>query len=78
MSHIDTLKVYKDYLAAGYTEKQAVIAVDSLNASFDSVVTTKDLKILENDLKIFFTWEIAGVFLIAFVLPKIGKRFGWE
>lgn len=47
MAHIDTLQVYKEYLAGGYTESQAITAVKALNASFDSVATKEDLHHLE-------------------------------
>lgn len=50
MAQIDTLKVYKKYLEAGYTEDQAVTAVQALNSSFDTVATKNDILNLEKDL----------------------------
>ena len=50
MAHIDTLKAYKQYLEAGYTEDQAVTAVQALNSSFDTVATKEDIRALEKDL----------------------------
>jgi len=50
VEHVDTLQMYKEYMASGYTEEQATTAVISLNKSFDSVVTAKDIKILENEI----------------------------
>lgn len=81
MSHIDTLQAYEDLVASGVPEKEAKAHVHTLEKSFDSVVTTESLAIalksLEYDLKIFFTWEIGIVFITAFILPKIGKKWGW-
>jgi hypothetical protein len=75
MSHIDTLQVYKEYIAAGYTEAQSSAAVKALNASFDSVVTKDELrsalKDLEKDLKFFILWVIGGAFAAAFLIPVL-------
>lgn len=76
--HIDTLKTYEDLIASGTPAPQARAHVVSLNSAFDNVVTSKDLKILENDLKIFFTWELGLVLISALIIPTITKRFGWS
>ena len=70
MEHINTLKAYKEYKKAGYTEDQAVAAVEVLNTAFDGVATSKDLQILESNLKIFFTFEILAVAIFVITLPK--------
>jgi hypothetical protein len=77
-AHIDTLKVYKEYLDNGYTESQASTAVKSLNASFDGVVTQSDLYVLEKDLKIFLGTEFGLILVAAIFLPFILKKFGWH
>jgi hypothetical protein len=41
MSHIDTLEVYKDYLKAGYTDKEADCAVHALSDAFDGIDSVK-------------------------------------
>lgn len=58
MSHIDTLKMYKQHLEAGYSEEMALEAVYSLNNSFDGVATKSDInnavKDLEYDMNLKF------------------------
>ena len=51
MAHIDTLAMYREYLAAGYTEDQSVAAVNVLSLSIDGIATKEDLRELEKDLK---------------------------
>ncbi len=76
MSHIDTLKEYKALLECGFPPSQAEGVIKQLNASFDNVVTQKDLKILENDLKIFFSWIVGGTLILALIIPIISKLCG--
>lgn len=37
MSHLDTLKIYKEHLAAGFTEQEAVAATKALDSAFDGL-----------------------------------------
>ncbi len=77
MNHIDTLKTYDDLVNSGVPTSQARAHVHALDSSFDSVVTRKDLSIMEQDLKIFLGGEMALLFIFSFFLPLILKRFGW-
>lgn len=51
VEHIPTLKIFDDYLAAGYSEKEARCAVYTLNTVFDSVATKKDIERLEKSIE---------------------------
>ena len=73
MEHVNTLKVYKDLISSGVPEKQAEAHVYSLNTAFDSVVTTKDLNILKNDLIIFFSLEIVAIAIFVLTMPTLMK-----
>lgn len=77
MEHVNTLKAYKDLISSGVSEKEAEAHVYLLNTAFDNVVTKKDLNILENDLKIFFSWILGATLLVAFILPILAKKLGW-
>lgn len=77
MSHIDTLKVYRQYVGAGYTDQQATCAVDALNSSFDGVATKDDLKSLEKDINSKFNYVYAmgaAIFMICCV-PVLERIF---
>ncbi len=50
MEHVNTLKAYKDLMAAGVSETQAEAQVNLLNNSLDHLATKDDLKNLEKDL----------------------------
>lgn len=69
MNHIDTLQMYEDLVATGITHEQAKVHVHSLDKAFDHVVTIQDLKILENDLKIYFGNLAKGTLFLAFIVP---------
>ena len=75
MEHVNTLKMYKDLVNSGVPEQQAEAHVLSLNTSFESVATTKDLLLLEKDLKYFFTWEIGAALIVTLIFPLITKKF---
>jgi hypothetical protein len=55
MRHIDTLKIYKDHLAGGFTEQESMAATKALDEAeimfrcssdnIDELATKKDLKI---------------------------------
>ena len=56
---MNTLKMYDDFLANGYSEVQARCAVNNFDLIIDDLATKDDLKQaikqLESDLKIFFS-----------------------
>jgi hypothetical protein len=74
MEHVNTLKAYKDLVAAGVNEEQAEAQVMVLNSSFESVATKNDLNLMEANLKHFFTWEIIVILLAIMALPAISDR----
>ncbi len=74
MTHIDTLEVYREYIAAGYTENQAVTAVKVLNASFNGVATKEDLNLLEEKLETRLGARIDAV--EARLEAKMDSKFG--
>jgi hypothetical protein len=45
MSHIDTLKVYKEHVNAGYTEEQALAAVSALDEAFDGIDSVRKVEL---------------------------------
>ncbi len=73
MSHIDTLRVYKEYVKVGYSPDQAEAAVQALDYAIDGVATKSDLMLLEKDLKIFFGYLVGGTFLVTLAFPFIIK-----
>lgn len=80
MSHIDTLKTYQDYLAAGYTEKQALTAVQSLEKSFDGVVTKEylhsELALFKSEMRSDLFFTILLPMIIGFGIQIVLKRKG--
>ena len=54
MKYIDTLAKFREYLAAGYTEPQAEVAVKSWAEAYDmareDLATKADLRILETEI----------------------------
>ena len=81
MEHVNTLKMYKDYVAAGYTDAQASIAVESLNASFDTVVTKdylrQELAILKGEIRSDMAFMIILPIFVAMVAQAYMKKKGW-
>ena len=71
MAHIDTLKAFDELVTSGVPEKEARAQISVLEKSFDGVVTTKDLQVMESNLKYFFTWEIVTVTIVIVTLPKL-------
>lgn len=92
MSHIDTLKTYKEYLAAGYTEQQAETSVHILDKSFDTVATKSDLiamqlslhqdmNILRAEIKSDMAFGVMLPIVIGFIVTlgaqALMKKRGW-
>lgn len=71
MEHVNTLRAYKDLMAAGVSETQAEAQVNLLNSSLDHLATKDDLKNLEKHLSkeiANLRWLIIGAGTI-FALP---------
>jgi hypothetical protein len=86
MAHTDTLGMYKNYIAGGYSDEQATAAVQCLESSFNRVATKDDLNDLERDfnislhnglnnlekdLKIFLAYVLGGTLMVAFIVPLL-------
>jgi hypothetical protein len=84
--HILTLEMYDNYLAAGYSEKDARCAVYTLNASFndfacklDEFATKEDIDNLEArfeaklDAKINMLIKLGGAMFLVFCVPLLQK-----
>lgn len=56
MSHINTLKVYKNALQAGYTEEQAQHEAYSLDETMNGVASNESLESLEKRIGIHFIY----------------------
>lgn len=88
MSHINTLEVYQEYKKSGYTEEQAICAVNSLDKSFDSVVTkeylSKELSLLKSEMPLLrseIRSDLAFMVLLpialGFMIQVFLKKRGW-
>jgi hypothetical protein len=81
MEHVTTLEMYEDLINGGVDPKLARTQALTLNKFMSNAVTKDLLKIeltlLEKDLKIFIIQVVGGALTVAFILPMIGKIFGW-
>jgi hypothetical protein len=81
MKHIDTLAKYREYIAAGYTESQADVAVKSWAEAYDmsreGLATKEDIKILESEITASFkiVYIIGGAIFTICCLPVLQKLF---
>lgn len=78
MEHINTLKMYKEYIKSGYTEDQAIIAVESLNNAFDSVVTVDKLNAALQMQLVQFVIIFIALLAIPAVSERVKKLFKWQ
>jgi hypothetical protein len=78
--HILTLEMYDNYLAAGYSEKEARCAVYTLNASFNDFAckldefATKEARFeAKLDAKINMLIKLGGAMFLVFCVPLLQK-----
>ena len=87
MSHINTVRIYRNALDSGFTEEQALCQAEQAFSQFElfqgslnGFVTLNDLRsevqILEKDLKVFFGYLVGGTIFVAVLIPIAIKFLG--
>lgn len=80
MAHIDTLKAFEQLLNGGCTEQQAKAQIYMTQDVVTDMVTKDDLtvalQLLEQHLKIYFSYMLGGTVLVTVLLPMFLKYIG--